>query len=164
LLEDGRRHYALMVSANRFSIDLGRFDRLISKLQDAPSVEDRHEARLAIHAAHAIRQGIMMRAFEIAGSLPSISARHGFEIGDVQGLILNMRIDEAVDRLARLFPIAGDQIDEFDDLKERRSDHHDFSPTDYAALHEELLTPLKTIQVLIRRISLSLCHAHLAYG
>ena len=164
LLEDGRRQYALMISANRFSVDLGRFDRLLSRLEDAPSVKRRHEARLAIHAAHAIRQGIMMRAFEIAGSLPSISARLGFEIGDVQALILNMRIDEAVENLAKLFPISGDQINEFGDLSEPRSDRSEISPTDYASLHEELLIPLQSMQMMIHRISLALCHAHYAFG
>lgn len=164
LLETGNTHYSIMTCANKFSVDLGRFDRLIARLENAPSVETRHEARLAIHAIHAIRQGVMMYAMEIAGSLPTISARHGFEVGDVQQMVLSMRIGEAVDSLKTLFPVAGSDIAAFEDLIEPRSGLDQFSARDYGHLHGELIAPLNASERLLHRSSQALSHAHFAYG
>ena len=164
LLRKGRTNQAIMSCADHFSIDLGLFDRLITRLDQSPSVETRHEARLPIHALHAIRQGAMMRALEIAGSLPSISARHGFNIDDVQQLILQMRISEAVDLLKTLFPKSAMEIEELKHLHEVREDRNDLTPSDYASLHEEFLDPLIDIQSLVHRVSRAIAHAHYAYG
>lgn len=164
LLRDGRTHQAMMACANHLSIDLGRFDRLIARLNNSPSVEYRHEARLPIHALHAIRQGAMMRALELAGSLPTISARHGFQIDDVQKLILQMRISEAVDLLRKLFPKSVAQFEELKLLSEERVDRGDLTTSDYTSLHEEFLDPLIEIQKLIHAVSRAIAHAHYAYG
>ena len=154
----------MMTCADHLSVDLGRFDHLISRLQDAPSVSYRHEARLPIHALHAIRQAAMMRAMEIAGSLPAISERLGFAIGDVQKLILEMQIGDAVELLRRLFPKSAREIRELTDLVEPREERGDLTTSDYAALHEEILDPLMEIQGLIHKVSRAISHAHFAYG
>ncbi|MAI91511.1 phosphoenolpyruvate carboxylase [Ponticaulis sp.] len=157
-------HSAMMQCADHLSIDLGRFDQLISRLQDAPSVTYRHEARLPIHALHALRQGAMMRALEIAGSLPAISSRHGFDIDDVQNLIMQMRIEEAVQLLKTLFPKAAHEYQELNELTEEREERGDLTTSDYTALHAEFLDPLMDIQTMIHKISLAISHAHYAYG
>lgn len=164
LLENAETQYAIMSCANKFSIDLGRFDRLIARLDDAPSVESRHEARLAIHTIHAIRQGAMMRAMEIAGSLPVISTRLGFNVADIQTMILNMQLEEAIERLKTLYPRAGVEIEAFSKLHEPRSVQSDISPRDYANLHEEWITPLEDLLGLLIQTSQAISHAHFAYG
>lgn len=164
LLKSRGTSAAMMTCADHLSVDLGRFDHLISRLEDAPSVSFRHEARLPIHALHAIRQAAMMRAMEIAGSLPAISERLGFAIGDVQKLILEMQIGDAVELLRRLFPKSAREIRELTDLVEPREDRGDLTTSDYAALHEEILDPLMEIQGLIHKVSRAISHAHFAYG
>jgi phosphoenolpyruvate carboxylase len=164
LVRSQRISSAMNRCADHLSIDLGRFDQLISRLKSAPSVSYRHEARLPIHALHAMRQGAMMRALEIAGSLPTISERHGFDIDDVQHLIVEMRIEEAVGLLRKLFPKSALDIVELSDLKEPREERGDLTTSDYTALHKEFLDPLMDIQKLIHQISRAISHAHLAYG
>ena len=164
LLENAQTQFAIMACANKFSIDLGQFDRLIERLDNAPSVEDRYEARLSIHTIHAIRQGAMMRAMEIAGGLPVISARHGFNISDIQTLILNMQIGEAVERLKTLYPRGGQDLEAFRKLDEPRSQQNNISPRDYAKIHDELITPLEQLLDLLNLTSQAISHAYFAYG
>ncbi|MEL6473998.1 MAG: hypothetical protein AAFQ21_07925, partial [Pseudomonadota bacterium] len=159
-----RTHRAIMAAADHLSIDLGRFDLLISKLKDAPSVETRHELRLPLHLLHAIRIGVMMRAFEIAGSLPSISARHGFDIEAVKDLILELKLSDAADLICRLYPLGSEALNIFDELSEGRSASDGISETDYAKLQDELVAPLRHFSTLIEKVSLAIAHAHDAYG
>ena len=54
---------AIQRVANRISIDLGAFDRIITQVHGAPSITERHERRLDVHLLHAIRQAVMMQAW-----------------------------------------------------------------------------------------------------
>lgn len=153
---------ALSRCADFFSIDLGRFDRLIAMIADAPAVEDRHQARLPLHALHAIRQAVMMRALEISGQLPAMSARHGFEAIDIVMAISQMRLGEAVDQLVQAFPLSpSDQslVERFDEPSARTS-----RDSDFRRLHSEIIDPLRQIQAITETVSEAVAHAYRAYG
>lgn len=150
--------------ANTFSIDLGRFDSLIAKLDDAPSIEHRHEARLPIHVLHAIRQSAMLWAFEIAGRLPAFSSRHGFQIEAILDLIFEMKIGAAARLLKRVYPVSEQDVATLDQLTEPRAGDSRSKGTDYQRLNEAFITPLTEIDALIKRVTLAIAHAHGAYG
>jgi len=155
---------AISTCANVFSIDLGRFDALISKLEDAPSIENRHEARLPLHVLHAIRQGAMLWAFEIAGRLPAFSSRHGFQIESILDLIFEMKIGEAARLLRRVYPLSEQDISTLDQITEPRGNTDGNKQTDYQRLNDSFIEPLTEIDALISRVSLAIAHAYGAYG
>ena len=163
-LSERETHAAMTNCANKLSIDLGRFDGLISKLERAPSIGDRHSARLPLHALHAIRQAAMLWAFEIAGRLPAFSARRGFQSETVQDLIFEMQIERAARMLQDVFPVHEIEDTRISDLTELRDSGEEGQRTDYQRLNEAFIEPLLQIDILIKKITLAVAHAHGAYG
>ena len=157
-------HESMVAVANHFAIDLSRFDQLIAKLDHAPSVDARHERRRTLHALHALRIGGLMRALEIAGGLPSFSARHGIDIEAVRDLIMAMRLGEAADLLGQIFPVGHHQVEELADLTEPRGAEGDLTEHDYVRLQEELVAPLRAIETLNFTVASAIAHAYGAYG
>lgn len=155
---------AIMKVADHLSIDLGRFDQLISMLSDAPTVDDRHETRLSLHVLHAVRIAIMMRAIEIAAEFPAVSARHGFDIEEVRALVFRMQLDDAADLLSQAFPLHSREMNVLEGLSESRSQDDRQSEQDYARLQEAFVRPLRQSAELIKRISLAITHVYGAHG
>lgn len=147
--------------ADRFSIDLMRFDRLLVELTIAPSAEERHEGRLDLHVLHALRQAMMMHALALAGRLPSLSRRHDTGPVDLLGLILEMRIGEAADLLANAFPrstLAKETL-----LELGGTPNEEFA-RGYDAIHRELVEPLRRIDGLMHKTTLAIGNVYKAYG
>jgi phosphoenolpyruvate carboxylase len=149
--------------ANLMSVDLRRFDRLTAQLQDAPSTEERHENRLALHVLHAVRQALMMRAFALAGRLPRLSERHDASARDVVNMIADMRFAEVVDLLSEIFPRARDEDTPLQALTEPGSQTRS-SSYGYERIHREIITPLDDIGRTLHGISLAITHAYGAFG
>ena len=147
--------------ADRFSIDLTRFDRLLAELTIAPSAEERHEGRLDLHVLHALRQAMMMHALALAGRLPSLSRRHDTGPVDFLGLILEMRIGEAADLLAKAFPRSTLATET---LLELGGTPNEEFVRGYDAIHSELVEPLRRIDGLMHKTTLAIGNAYKAYG
>ena len=149
---------------NILAVDLIHFDRLLAALDDAPSVERRHEARLETHALHAIRQAVMMYALSLVGRLRSLSARHDTSLEEIVGLILDLQIDDAVDQLERIYPASRNESALIEGVSEAGYEGGDTSTAGYDHLHKEIIRPLRVTGELVRRISVATCHAYGAWG
>jgi len=155
---------SLQKIANRLSMDLVEFDALLASLDDAPSVERRHEDRLNFHALHAIRQAIMMYALSLTGRLRGVSARHDTSREDIMALVLAMRIDEAADLLETIYPPSRGEADLFSGMEEKGFESGASGASGYDRLHEELIAPLRLCAALISRLSIATSHAFGAWG
>ncbi|MEC9251305.1 MAG: phosphoenolpyruvate carboxylase [Pseudomonadota bacterium] len=154
--------HCIMSCADKFSVDLAEFDELIGELQDPQPIDQRHEARLPIHALHAIRQGAMLRILEIAGALPSVSARHGYEVGDIISMLLDMRVREAIAMLCEAFPMFAGETELLDQLTEPRDPDH--WQGDYGDIKRDIITPLEALADVIEAVAIEIPHAYSAYG
>lgn len=150
--------------ADTLAIDLAQFDALLVRLDDAPSAERRHEARLDIHVLHAIRQALMMRALSLVGRLPDISPRHDLSKDDILAMVKAMRLDEAVACLRDVFPLSHAHESALSRLTE--PGHLDADPEThgYRRVHEAYTEPLAQIAEAIHDIGLAISHAYGAHG
>ncbi|MBA3066962.1 MAG: phosphoenolpyruvate carboxylase [Hyphomonas sp.] len=148
--------------ANLISIDLGRFDRLLSQVMGAASVEVRREGRLDMHVLHAVRQALIMKAIALAGSIPRISERHDASQRDIIGMVTQLRLSEAVELLGRIFPRAEADDAPLTQLSEPGSGQT--SGYGYDRIHRDIIEPLDEIDRCLHAISLALSHAYGAFG
>tara|TARA_R110002020_G_scaffold224599_1_gene434278 strand:- start:151354 stop:154176 length:2823 start_codon:yes stop_codon:yes gene_type:complete len=162
-LRDDETAISINRIANLLSIDLGRFDRLLAQLDDAPSAEERHEGRLDLHALHAIRQALMMHAFVLVGQLPRISERHDTNTRDLLRMVLDMQIADAVDMLVKIFPRGRDEDTPFRELTEAGSEAKS-NAYGYDRIHRNIIGPLGEIDRALHGISLAITHAYRAFG
>ena len=149
--------------ANLLSVDLRRFDRLAALLHDAPSTEERHEARLDLHVLHAVRLALMMRALALAGSLPRLSERHDATARDIVRMVAEMRLKEVVGLLSEVFPRAHGGDTPLKALSEPGGDTRGAS-YGYERIHRDIITPLDEIDRTLHGISLAITHAYGAFG
>mgnify|MGYP003642457076 FL=1 len=162
-LRDNENSVSINRIANFLSIDLGKFDRLLAQLDDAPSAEERHEGRLDLHALHAIRQALMMRAFMLVGQVPRISERHDADARDLMRMVLDMRIGETVELLKDIFPQARDKDTPFKALTETGSEAKPVA-YGYDRIHRDIIAPLDEIDRTLHGVSLAITHAYGAFG
>lgn len=162
-LRDNDNAISINRIANILAIDLGKFDRLLAQLDDAPSAEERHEGRLDLHALHAIRQALMMRAFILVGQVPRISERHDANARDLMRMVIDMRIGETVDLLMDIFPRARDEETPFKALTETGSQAKS-AAYGYDRIHRDIIAPLDEIDRVLHAISLAITHAYRAFG
>ncbi len=160
-LGKGETFQSIRRIADRFSVDLGKFDRLLGALKDAPSSEARHEGRLDLHVLHGLRQAIMMRAIALGGRLPSLSGRHDASLEDFMALIAQMRIAEAVALLDEVFPRASDAAAELAEIGGAQAVQADQG---YDNVHSEIIRPLARIDALLHKTTLAIAQAYCAYG
>ena len=163
-LSDYTTTTSLQKVANILSRDLVEFDALLASLDDAPSVSRRHEARLDVHALHAIRQAVMMYAISLTGQLRDFSARHDTSRNDIVDMILDLRIEEAADLLEAIYPASRNETDLIAGVSEQGYEASASSAAGYDRLHENLIGPLRLSGELIRRIAIASCHPFGAWG
>lgn len=148
--------------ANLFSIDLGRFDRLLSQVEGVPTAETRHEGRMDMHVLHAIRQALIMKAIAIAGSVPRISERHDVSQRDIIRMVTELRLAEVIELLDHIFPRTGGEDDALGTLTEPGSGQR--SGYGYDRIHQGIIAPLDEIDRALHGISLAITHAYEAFG
>lgn len=148
--------------ANQFSIDLGRFDRLLAQVEGVPTAEARHEGRMDMHVLHAIRQALIMKAIAVAGSIPRISERHDVSQRDIIRMVADMRLQEAIEVLTGIFPRSGGEDDALSGLTETGSGQT--SGYGYDRIHQGIIAPLDEIDRALHGISLAITHAYEAFG
>ena len=159
-LSDGSTALAVSRVANILSIDLRKFDHLLSRLDNAPSVESRHENRLDMHALHAIRIAALMTAFRLLGKIPPISERHMLTVSQIREMGLSGDLSGAIEALETVFPIKGigENNQVMSDLSEPIEDYG------YGQIHREIVQPLRATQEVLRNITLTVSHLYGAYG
>ncbi|MHA7900898.1 MAG: phosphoenolpyruvate carboxylase [Henriciella sp.] len=163
LLQSSQTNNSIELIANTFSIDFSKFDPMLSNMEQAPSSEQRREARLEVHVLHAIRQALMMKALSLAGQLPTVSRRHESSVVDIMNLIRTMQIGEAVALLCEIFPASREEEVKLADLSE--PGHMTGNPANgYDQLHEDVIKPLEEIDRMMHQITLAVCQAYGAYG
>ena len=163
LLQSSQTNNSIELIANTFSIDFSKFDPMLSNMDQAPSSEDRREARLEVHVLHAIRQALMMKALALAGQLPTVSRRHESSVVDIMTLIQTMQIGEAVALLCEIFPASREEEVTLADLNE--PGHMTGNPANgYDQLHMDVIKPLEEIDRMMHQLTLAICQAYGAYG
>ena len=160
-ISKGETYQSIRRIADRLSLDLNRFDRLLAELDETPSAEERHEGRLDLHILHAIRQSLMMHALALAGRLPTLSGRHDVSLDDFMGLILEMRLGEAAGILARAFPRSAPILDKLEPLS---ANPEGLRNRGYDQLHADVITPLREIDRLFHKTTLAVAQAYRAFG
>lgn len=163
-LRDGETALSVNRTANLLSIDLDRFDRLLARLDEAPSTATRHEDRINLHIIHGVRQALMMRAFALVGRLPRISERHDTSLRDIIRLVTSLRIGESVELLNRIFPPSQDRLSHLAALDEAGGGETGPGQYGYDHIHAEIIGPLDRIDQMLHQISLSLNHPYDAVG
>ncbi|MBA4227145.1 MAG: phosphoenolpyruvate carboxylase [Hyphomonas sp.] len=163
-LRDGETSLSVNRTANLLAIDLDRFDRLLARLDEAPSTVERHEDRINLHVVHGIRQALMMHAFALVGRLPRISERHDTSLRDIIRLVTSLRIGECVELLGRIFPPSQDQLMRLSAVTEAGGADAGSAQYGYDHIHDSIIGPLDRIDQLLHHISLSLNHPFDAYG
>ncbi|MGD2133737.1 MAG: phosphoenolpyruvate carboxylase [Maricaulaceae bacterium] len=167
------RDYSIFAGIERISdhvaLDLDRFDRILARVQGAPSPAERHEKRLDLHVLHAVRQALMMRAFAVIARAPSFSSRHEASFDDLFDLVAHMRLKEAIELLDRIFPPSHE-----DDAIGRaiRSSEHGAedageagpAAAGYEDVRRGLVGELEAIDATLAAISLAVSHHYGAYG
>lgn len=163
LLQSSQTNNSIELIANTFSIDFSKFDPMLSNMEQAPSSEERREARLEVHVLHAIRQALMMKALALAGQLPTVSRRHESSVVDIMTLIQTMQIGEAVALLCEIFPASREEEVTLADLNE--PGHMTGNPANgYDKLHMDVIKPLEEIDRMMHQLTLAICQAYGAYG
>lgn len=163
LLQDRETVASIEKIANMLSIDFSKFDPMLDKMENVPSPQVRHEARLDVHILHAIRQALMMKALALAGQLPTVSRRHESTVVDIMNLIRAMQVGDAVNLLCNIFPASREEEAQLTAINE--DGHMTGSPANgYDQLHEEVIKPLDEIDRLMHMTTLAVCQAYGAYG
>ena len=163
LLQSSQTNNSIERIANNFSIDFSKFDPMLSNMDQAPSDDDRREARLEVHVLHAIRQALMMKALALAGQLPTVSRRHESSVEDIMNLIRTMQIGDAVDLLCQIFPASREEEVHLAELNE--PGHMTGNPANgYDQLHQNIIKPLEKIDQMMHQLTLAVCQAYGAYG
>jgi len=149
--------------ANILSIDLSKFDPMLTQMDSVPSAKERHRERLDLHLLHAIRQALMMKALSLAGRLPTVSRRHEDSVVDIMNMIKAMEIGEAVDVLRSIFPASRGNEACLEAVSE--PGHMTGNPANgYDELHAEVIEPLDEIDRQLHAITLAVSQAYGAYG
>lgn len=164
LLQDHETTSALNTVANLVAIDLRKFDHLIARMKGLPDAAERHESRLNAHVLHAVRIALMMKALVLAGRLPAVSLRYDISVRDIERMIAEMRIGEAVETLCEIYPKTQDAAARFNAVTEEGYNPDDPESLGYDRLHNEIIAPLDMIHRMLHTTTLAIGQGYRAYG
>lgn len=164
------RTYAVFTAiqriANRVALDLSAFDRIVAKVEGAPSPSERHEQRLDIHILHVIRQALMMRAMAVIMRTPPFSDRHDASFDDLFNLVAQMRLGEASRLLGQIFPEFGEGDDPVASawLGEGGRSAPAGRTHGYHEVRREVIGEIDKVAAIMKEVSLALCSPYGAAG
>lgn len=161
-LADQKTPNAIGRLANLFAADLAKLDRVL------PEIERRNEApaedgRRAMHALHAMRQAMIMKAFVLVAGLPSFSSRHDVSRALIFDLAFQLRFDELADLLDLIFPATDASATALAAIEEE-GDNEVPGLRGYPEIHANVVAPLREIHQAIREIGVGISHFYGAYG
>ncbi len=141
------------------SQDLRRFDAILEAQDIDP--DGAHRDRQS--ALHAIRQALMAKAVSLIASAPPFSRRHDIAHQDLIAMVLEWRLDEAIELLGEIFPARGVANGAFEGLEEKVEDHA-FEGGAYPEIHRDIIGPLREISVVSRTLSQGIANFYGAFG
>lgn len=154
---------ALNRLANRLALDLARLDRILHDLDGPGARKARHASRRPIHALHAIRQAMVMRAFTLIAALPAFSQRHDVSRASLLDLACELQFDSLAELLETIFPATRLDAAALKGVEEPGDDLGE-AMRGYPEIHERTIAPLRRIHRAIREIGVGLSHFYGAYG
>ncbi len=163
-LDDYTTTTAILRMADKFSIELGKFDAVMRRIEETPSAAERHESRLALHTLHALRMAAMMWAFSIVGRLTALSPRHDTSARDIISMVTALELREAAATLRDIFPAESPMDGTHERLSEPGHAHADGEVHGYHAIHSGVIAPLEEIAAVLHQVTLALSQAYGAYG
>lgn len=149
--------------STHISFDLCKFDRLLSSIYGDKEDQSRYQFRRPLHALHAVRQSLIMRAFMLVTRVPSFSLRMDIDRNELFQLAFSLRFDVLADRLSELFPISSSE----GQLAERLTEKADSSlvkERGYAEINQQLIDPIRKIHESLQESSLGIANFYGAYG
>ncbi|MBI1365271.1 MAG: phosphoenolpyruvate carboxylase [Alphaproteobacteria bacterium] len=148
--------------ANHLAADLSKLDRVFRDIEHDESV-GRRKMRRPIHALHAIRQAMIMRAFMLVAGLPGFSPRHDVSRESMFDLAFELRFDELADTLEVIFPASNANVAALAGIEEP-ADPPDAEIRGYPEIQANVIAPLREIHRAIREIGVGVAHFYGAYG
>lgn len=162
-LEENNVAMSIRQLSTHLSFDLSKFDRLLARMFGDEEDQSRYEYRRPLHALHAVRQALIMRAFMLVTRVPSFSLRMDIDRSELFQLAFSLRFDVLADRLSELFPNSTDEGLLADRLAEK-ADPLKFSDRGYAEINNQLIIPLRNIHESLQEASLGIANFYGAYG
>jgi phosphoenolpyruvate carboxylase len=160
-LEGNETAFAFSRLHDRLRTDLLHLEKLLNELDGA--IDPLSDAsRRPLYLLHAIRIALMMRLLLFAADLPMFAPRSEFSREVLVDLLLEMRVEEAINLLAETFPKAGSGAGRIE-LSEK-SDYGAGRPSGYPHIHENFVEPMREIGDLLKVIGVGLSHRFGAYG
>jgi phosphoenolpyruvate carboxylase len=160
-LEGNETAFAFSRLHDRLRTDLLHLEKLLNELDGA--IDPLSDAsRRPLYLLHAIRIALMMRLLLFAADLPMFAPRSEFSREVLVDLLLEMRVEEAINLLAETFPKAGSGAAQIQ-LAEP-SDYGAGRPSGYPHIHENFVEPMREIGDLLKVIGVGLSHRFGAYG
>ncbi|MGE0410299.1 MAG: phosphoenolpyruvate carboxylase, partial [Amphiplicatus sp.] len=135
--------------ANRLAADLAKLDRISRELYGEHVDAERHERRRSMHALHAIRQAMIMRALLLTAGLPAFSSRHDVSRASIFDLAFELRLDDLAELLETIFPAVNAEAFAFGGVEEPADDLGE-SVKGYPEIHARIIAPLREIHRDIR--------------
>lgn len=149
--------------SNHFAADLAKLDRVLIDLHGDQQNLDRRDARRPLHALHALRQSLVMKAFLLVASVPVFSGRHDMTRQGLFELVFALDFGGVASVLEEIFPSDAGHAIALKNIREEaddpRADEHG-----YPDIHHEIIEPLRQIERLCKEISVGISHFYGAWG
>ncbi|MEJ0015563.1 MAG: phosphoenolpyruvate carboxylase [Acetobacteraceae bacterium] len=109
---------------------------------------------------HALRLALIHRIWLLATEIADFSPRHGVTRLVLEGVVLRLEIEPALDVLGQIFPSASDASEGLDYAEPAAPR----GMTAYAREHEEIFAPMRSLFGLVREIATIITHEVGAFG
>ncbi|XSG81151.1 MAG: phosphoenolpyruvate carboxylase [Methyloligella sp. ZOD6] len=161
LLRDDRRHDAMMHLASFLRKDAIYLDDTFDDvgLETRPDWED---GRLQLDVLQAVRLAMIQHIFLLAARVPRFSTRNDIARDQIIGLILSLRVDEAVQLLREAFPKDVPEVTEY--TLDEPATYTGYEGSDYAEINRELIDPIVETYRVVLEIGVGISHHFGAYG
>ncbi|MFD0986830.1 phosphoenolpyruvate carboxylase [Methyloligella solikamskensis] len=161
LLRDDRRHDAMMHLASFLRKDAIYLDDTFDdvNLESRPNWED---GRLELDVLQAVRLALIQHIFLLAARVPRFSTRNDIARDQIIGLILSLRVEEAVQLLREAFPKDVPEVTEY--TLDEPATYTGYEGSDYAEINRALIDPIVETYRVVLEIGVGVTHHFGAYG
>lgn len=161
LLRDDPRHDAMMHLASFLRKDALYLDDAFEDI-GLPTRPNWEDGRLELDVLQAIRLTLVQHIFLLAARIPRFSTRNDIARDDIIGLVLSLRIEEAVQLLRDAFPKGVPEATEYQ-LAEGAT-YTGYEGSDYAEINRVLIDPIVESYRVVLEIGVGISHHFGAYG
>lgn len=154
---------AISKLSNHFAADLARLDRVLIELGGDQQPIERREARRPMHAMHALRQALIMKAFLLVASVPVFSGRHDISREALFEMAFALDFSGLTVALEEIFPAETAHSSALAGVEEE-ADNLAAAAHGYPDIHDQIIVPLSLIERQIKEISVGISHYYKAWG